>query len=65
MVGCEKSNVVEKDTGVVVETGINSIKEITIDGCQYIYLRDIYVFGITHKGNCTNWSQHNCVKKLK
>jgi len=63
---CTERTVSSKDivyTGIVLEDGAHQIKIVTIDGCQYLVNGPLYEGGIAHKGNCNNYSEHNCVKK--
>ena len=51
---CTEANVKSNDTGVVLVEGSSSIKEVVIDGCEYLYKDGGHQFGLTHKGNCSN-----------
>jgi len=47
----------QKDT-VEVEFGCG-ITILTIDGCEYVWVKRGYGGGLTHKGNCKN-PEHAC-----
>lgn len=45
--GCDESKIEYKHLGY-------NVSEMTIDGCQYLYVFGSYSGAMVHKGNCTN-----------
>jgi hypothetical protein len=54
LVRCRPSNLKIKDTGYVIEKGYGSLKQVNIDGCEYLYGDWGKAIVLTHKGNCIN-----------
>ena len=60
MFGCQEPTVNRNSTEHVVSYDHNPLKEITIEGCQYLYGEWGNATVLTHKGNCNNpIHQHN------
>ncbi len=54
--GCE-----QRSAGIEVEgaEGLDAVRLIEVDRCEYIWVQSGYGGGLSHKGNCRN-SIHNC-----
>tara|TARA_R100000951_G_scaffold115358_4_gene123197 strand:- start:333 stop:608 length:276 start_codon:yes stop_codon:yes gene_type:complete len=50
---CDRESTEVTKANVLKLHGV-SINEFTFEDCDYLYLKDGYRFGITHKGNCKN-----------
>jgi hypothetical protein len=54
-VGCENPDKDKKPDEVKVDKSANAaISVTTVNGCEYVVLKDYYAGGITHSGNCSN-----------
>ena len=54
MLGCQEPTIDINSTKHVIRYGSNPLKEITIEGCQYLYGEWGNATVLTHKGNCNN-----------
>lgn len=53
-ISCNEPNIATKNTGIIINKQGTNLKEVEIDGCEYIMLNGYRMFGIAHKGNCKN-----------
>lgn len=54
MSSCTERNVETVDTKYVIRDGMNPLRVIIIDSCQYLWGTDGHADVLTHKGNCNN-----------
>jgi len=51
MVGCSKG---ETNSKVIASSFFGAVRILEIDGCEYVFVKDGYSGGLSHKGNCSN-----------
>jgi len=52
--GCGTTNVESKSTQYILKRDYQSLKIVTVDGCEYLYGDWDNATVLTHKGNCIN-----------